>query len=78
MKTALSIPENLFRKAGQAAKRLGISRNRLYTLAIQSYLEGIESRQVTMNLNRVYARESSELDLVLAQIQGVSIPSERW
>lgn len=78
MKMAFSIPEDVFHKAGRAAKRLGLSRSQLYTLAIQVHLEAFEVTRVTKSLNRVYACRPSRLDPVLARMQSASIPRERW
>ncbi len=39
MKTAISIPDNLFKNVEKAAKKLGISRSNLFSIAIQEYLE---------------------------------------
>lgn len=38
MKTAVSIPDEVFREADNAAQRLGWSRSQLYTRALQAYL----------------------------------------
>ena len=38
MKTAISIPDSLFRKAEEAAHRLGLTRSRLFSLAIEEFL----------------------------------------
>ncbi|QWF24009.1 hypothetical protein KM427_10125 [Nocardioides sp. LMS-CY] len=38
MKTAVSIPDEVFREADEAAERLGWSRSQLYTRAIRQFL----------------------------------------
>ena len=38
MKTAISIPDNIFESADDLAKRLGLSRSELYVKAIVQYL----------------------------------------
>ncbi len=35
MKTAISIPDEVFRQAEQAAKRLGVSRSEFFTRAVR-------------------------------------------
>lgn len=78
MKTAISLPDRVYKSAERVARKLGISRSELYARAIQTYLETFEARRVTEALNQVYARAASELDPVLARIQSASIPRERW
>lgn len=78
MKTAVFIPDALFKAAEQLAKRLGMSRSKLYTTAIAKYLEAHKREGVTEALNRLYAKESSSLDKLLAQMQAASLPREKW
>jgi metal-responsive CopG/Arc/MetJ family transcriptional regulator len=69
MKTAVSIPDDVFRRADEAAAALHCSRSRLYTNALKAYLKEREGASVTERLNAVYATESSELDPVVAELQ---------
>jgi metal-responsive CopG/Arc/MetJ family transcriptional regulator len=78
MKTAISIPDSLFQVAEEAAKRMGLSRSRLYAKAVQSYLKNHSDNDVTEKLNRVYAKESSSLEPVISKIQSSSIKPEKW
>jgi hypothetical protein len=39
MKTAISLPDELFDQVEQAAKRLGVSRNELFTRAVEKFLD---------------------------------------
>jgi metal-responsive CopG/Arc/MetJ family transcriptional regulator len=39
MKTAVSIPDDVFQSAEQLARRLGMSRSELYVQALKSYLQ---------------------------------------
>ena len=78
MKTAISIPDSTFKAAEQIAKRLGMSRSRFFTTAVQAFIEGHQNGGVTEALNRVYAEEPSRLDPVLAKMQGASLEGESW
>jgi hypothetical protein len=62
MKTAVSLPDELFRKAEAAARRLRVSRSHLYAKAIEEFLDRQRDLKVTERLNEVYSRESSKLD----------------
>jgi len=54
MKTAISIPDPLFRKADAAAEALCISRSELYRRALEVYLEEQEGATVTQRLNAFF------------------------
>lgn len=78
MKTAISIPDNLFSAADRYAKNHGYSRSRLFTEAVAQYLEQHPSDQITQKLNEIYSSEPVELDQVLATMQSNSIAKEEW
>ena len=71
MKTAVSIPDRLFRAAEQLAARWGISRSELYAKALDALVDKHSDDAVTSSLNEIYgpAREDSSLDPSLAALQ---------
>jgi len=80
MKTAISIPDDLFLVAEQAAKRLGLSRSELYRRAIGAFLQRNDDKLVTDALNQVYDEQVGEgqLDPILLQMQFASLEQEEW
>jgi len=56
MKTAISIPDSLFEVADRMAKRLGLSRSKLYQRALERFIRDLTQETVTEDLNRVYNR----------------------
>ncbi len=78
MKTAISIPDQIFTAAEQTAKRLGISRSELYASAVRDYVESHMAEAVTEKLNQVYSAEESSLDSNLQSLQSSSLDSEDW
>jgi len=78
MKTAVSLPDPLFQAAERLAKRLGITRSRLYSRALERYVSEAEEHDVTTRLNEIYKHESSDLDPVFEALQELSIPREKW
>jgi len=71
MKTAVSIPDRIFRAAEQLAARWGISRSELYAKAVDALVEKHNDQIVTSRLNEIYAPEGedSSLDPALAEFQ---------
>ena len=53
MKTAISIPDEIFKKAERLARRLGISRSQLYAHAIEDYVKRRVPESITEAMNHV-------------------------
>ena len=51
MKTAISVPDNLFQQIEEASKKMEISRSRLFSMAIQEFLQHYYAENVTIKLN---------------------------
>ncbi|MBT4519405.1 MAG: hypothetical protein HOC23_05315 [Halieaceae bacterium] len=78
MKTAISVPDEVFEAADRAAKKLGVSRSELYSTAVYEYIERHRVEDVTSRLNDLYASENSKLDENLGLMQGRSLNNEDW
>ncbi len=78
MKTAISIPDNVYESADKLANRLGKSRSQLYTQAINSFIAKHQREGITEKLNKVYTTEPSNLDETLSKLQFSSLPKEEW
>lgn len=62
MKTAISIPDEIFEEAEKAAKRLGLSRSELFTRAIKAFLMERSERSITSSYNAGFDDASSPQD----------------
>ena len=78
MKTAVSVPDELFRLAEAAARRLRVSRSQLYATAISEFLNRQQSSAVTERLNEVYARPPATVDGALHRAQLRSLDKDSW
>ena len=78
MKTAISMPNELFRTADHFARAQKLSRSALITRAVAEFLEHHKTEGVTEQLNRVYDHEDSHVDPVLTKLQFASLPKEQW
>lgn len=78
MKTAISIPDPLFRAAERAAKRQKVSRSRFYAKAVAAYLKSRREKGIKEALDAVYATEKSELDPGLAAAAYHLLSKEKW
>jgi metal-responsive CopG/Arc/MetJ family transcriptional regulator len=62
MKTAVSIPDEVFEEAERLAERLRTSRSRLYSQALREYVRRHAPDHVTESLNRVVESVSGQGD----------------
>lgn len=57
MKTAISIEDELLNEADRTAKQMGLSRSRLFSIALEDYLRHRRQAEMSERLNQVYADE---------------------
>jgi metal-responsive CopG/Arc/MetJ family transcriptional regulator len=58
MKTAISIPDEIFADADAMAEKMGVSRSEFYTRAIVQYLAFCQEAEITAQLNALYPPSS--------------------
>ena len=62
VKTAISLDDALMAKVDGLARATGLSRSRLFSLAMRGYLEQYENQMMLETLNEVYGELSAEQD----------------
>jgi hypothetical protein len=67
VKIAISVPDQVFRRAEQAARRMRVPRSQFYARAVEAYLRQQSREDVTERLNAVYSEEPAEPDPFLAE-----------
>jgi metal-responsive CopG/Arc/MetJ family transcriptional regulator len=78
MKTAVSVPEELYVRAEAVARRLRVSRSHLYATALAEFLERHQANDITERLNEVYSRQQATVDPALHHAQVRSLDKESW
>ena len=80
VKTAISIPDDVFESAERTASALGLSRSELYATAVREFIERFRATNVTAKLDEVYAEDdtSTLLDPRLEMLQAHSLGREDW
>ena len=78
VKTAISIPDDVFEGAERIAGDLGVSRSELYATAVRELIERYRTTNVTARLDEVYGQDdsSSLLDPRLRTLQAYSLGRE--
>ena len=62
MKTAISIPDSVFRKTERLAKRLKLSRSEFFTTAAQRLLAAFDEAEVTASYNSAFSDGEGKAD----------------
>lgn len=62
MKTAISLPDEIFREAERLARRLKKSRSELYQEAVAEYVARHEPEAITEAMNHLAAQVDTRLD----------------
>lgn len=78
VKTAISLPDDLFRSAEAAARNLRISRSELYATALAEFLSRRDANAITERLNEVYSHEVAKVDPAFARAQLMSLDKDSW
>ncbi len=78
MKTAISLPDDVFESADELAEQMGVSRSRLYATAVAEYVAKYRTRGLTARLDKVYSEESSGVASALRTAQARSVGSSEW
>jgi predicted transcriptional regulator len=80
MKTAISIPDEIFEQAERLAETRGWSRSELYANAVSAFLNSERFLGVRERLDAVYAdaADDSTVEPLLANAQARSIAKEIW
>lgn len=81
MKTAISLPNDLFVKAEELAHKKGVSRSELYATAIEDYLRRQERASLTEEINRAIdeiGEDAFRLDPAMAAYAARRLAKEEW
>jgi len=78
VKAAISMPDDLFRSAEAAARRLGVSRSELYAKAVRHFLKQQDGDAITERLNEVYSQQRAKVGSTLQHAQLQSVFKDAW
>ncbi len=78
MKTAVSIPDGLFRQADALARKLGKSRSQVYREALVEYLARREPDAVTAALDETLEKVGVEIDAWTAAAGRSALERSEW
>jgi metal-responsive CopG/Arc/MetJ family transcriptional regulator len=81
MKTAISIDDGLLQEADETARLMGLSRSRLFAMAVGDFLQRQRQEQMLLRLNEVYTESREPAETIL--LKGIKAKvrravKERW
>ena len=78
MKTAISLPDRIYRDADRLARRLQRTRSRIYADALELYLARYDADGITDALNAVHGERGSELSPDLRRAAATTLQRSEW
>ncbi len=78
MKTAISVPDEVFQQAELAAKRLKLSRSELYSRALSEYLTRHTDSEVTAAIDSTIAEIGQPRDAVISASSARRVLESEW
>lgn len=78
MKTAISIPNDIFELSKRLAKKMKVSRSAIFAMGVKKLGEEHDDQEITARLNKFYGKQKAELDPVIVQMAALSLPKEEW
>jgi len=78
MKTAISIPDDVFRHVERAAKRLKVSRSEFFTRAAERMLASLREDQITASYDVAFADDGGAREAVLSKVTREALLATEW
>ena len=78
MKTAISVPDDVFERAERFAKQTGRSRSELFSSAMAQYLASHDPESVTKAIDRVVAALDQPVDDFTAEAARRTLADAEW
>jgi hypothetical protein len=78
MKTAISVPDDLFRKAERIARETRKSRSQIFSEALRDYVARHDPDEITMALDRVVEAEGASETAFSSSAAGQALERSEW
>ena len=78
MKTAISLPDDLFVRAEEFSQQHGLNRSEVYATALREYLDSHRYDELTQRINQACAELDNALPTDFAQVARKSLLETEW
>jgi hypothetical protein len=78
MKTAISVPNDVFELSEKLAKKLKISRSAVFAMGVKKLAEEHDEEDLIAQINRVCEKVDTSLDPAVREYQSRMLRQEKW
>lgn len=78
MKTAISVSDDVFELSEKLAKKLKVSRSKVFAMGVQKLAEEHDGKELIARINKVCEEVDTSLDPALKQYQSRVLRREKW
>ncbi len=78
MKTAISVPNDVFKLSEKLAKKLKVSRSAIFAMGVKKLAEEHDEEEIIAQINRVCEKVDTSLDPAVRQYQNRILQKEKW
>lgn len=77
MKTAISVPNEVFELSERLAKKLKVSRSQIFAMGVKKLGEEYDD-DITARINKVCEETDTSLDPFWKKLQSQALPKDEW
>lgn len=78
MKTAISVPNDVFELSERLAKKLKVSRSKIFAMGVKKLGEEYDDDDIIARINAVCEEVDTSLDPFWKEIQSRTLPKDKW
>ncbi len=78
MKTAISVPADVFQLSERLAKKLKISRSAVFAMGVKKLGEELDEEEIIAKINAVCKEVDTSLDPFWKEMQSRALPKDKW
>ena len=78
MKTAISVPNDVFELSERLAKKLKVSRSKIFAMGVKKLGEEYDEEDIIARINAVCEEVDTSLDPFWKEVQSRTLPKDGW
>ncbi len=78
MKTAISVPDDIFQLSERLAKKLKVSRSAVFAMGVRKLGLEFDEDDLTARINAVCEEVDTSLDPFWKEVQSRTLPKDKW
>ncbi len=78
MKTAISVPDDVFQLSERLAKKLKVSRSKVFAMGVKKLAEEYDENDIIAKINAVCDEVDTSLNPAIKQYQSKRVGREKW